>query len=65
MRPLPQGSVGELTLEEGRALVDRLARRRLGMSVDASVRAWEAGKLDEHAERPEIVHLAMLLPLAR
>jgi hypothetical protein len=57
--------VRELTLEEGRALVDRLARRHLGISGEAFMRAWEAGELDAQAERPEIVHLAMLLPLAR
>jgi len=55
----------ELTLEEGRALVDRLARRHLGMSGEAFMRAWEAGELDEQAERPEVVYMAMLLPLAR
>jgi len=57
--------VRELTLEEGRALVDRLARRHLGMSGEAFMRAWEAGELDEQAERPEVVYMAMLLPLAR
>ena len=57
--------VRELTLEEGRALVDRLACRHLGMSGEAFMRAWEAGELDEQAERPEVVYMAMLLPLAR
>jgi hypothetical protein len=56
--------IRELTLEEGRALVDRLARRHLGMSGEAFMRAWEAGELDAQAECPEIVHLAMLIPLA-
>ena len=32
---LTEGSVRELTLEEGRALVDRLARQHLGMSGEA------------------------------
>jgi hypothetical protein len=57
--------IRELTLEEGKALIDRLARQHLGMSGEAFMRAWEAGELDAQAERPEIVHLAMLLPLAR
>lgn len=57
--------IREVTLEEGRALIDRLARRHLGISGEAFMRAWEAGELDDQAERPEIVHLAMLLPLAR
>ena len=65
MLSLPEGAVRELTLEEGRALVNRLARQHLGMSGDAFMRAWEAGELDEHAECPEIVHLSMLLPFAR
>lgn len=57
--------VRELTVEEGRALVDRLARRHLGMSGEAFMRAWDAGEFDEQTERPEVVHIAMLLPLAR
>ena len=57
--------VRELTVEEGRALVDRLAHRQLGMSGEAFMRAWDAGEFDEQAERPEVVHIAMLLPLAR
>ncbi len=64
---LPENNcrIRELTLEEGRALVDRLAWRHLGVSGNAFMRAWDAGELDEHAERPEIVHLVMLLPFAR
>ena len=55
----------ELNLEEGRPLLDWLARRQLGMSGEAFMRAWDAGEFDEQAEGPEVVHIAMLLPLAR
>ncbi len=65
MASSPKGGIRELTLEEGRALVDRLARHHLGMSGEAFMRAWDAGELDERAECPEIVHLVMLLPFAR
>lgn len=56
--------IRELSLEEGRALIDRLVRQHLGMSGEEFMRAWEAGELDAQAERPEIAHVVMLIPLA-
>jgi hypothetical protein len=58
--------VHELTEEEGFALLDRQAQRYLGMSARDFIAAWDAGKFAQNgAERPEVVRLAMLLPLGR
>jgi hypothetical protein len=48
---------------ESREIFDRAARRYLGISGDEFIAAWEAGELDDDAERPEVARVAMLLPL--
>lgn len=55
----------EVSREEGRAVLDRQARQYLGMSGEEFARAWEAGELDQRADRPEVMRVAMLLPLGR
>ena len=54
--------VRELTLEEGWKLVDKQARKHLGMSGKEFVKRWEAGEFDEDPDQPELMRLAMLLP---
>ena len=46
MAAVIQESVQELNAQEGRDLLDRQARRYLGMSGEDFVRAWERGELD-------------------
>lgn len=46
-------------------MLDRQARQYLGMSGEEFARAWEAGELDQRADRPEVMRVAMLLPLGR
>jgi len=53
-----------ITREEGQAILDEQARRSLGMSGADFARAWRAGKIKD-PDRPEVMHVAMLLPLAR
>jgi hypothetical protein len=57
--------IREWSPHEGRNLFDRLARRELGMSGEEFIRAWEAGVFDDDPDRPEVMRVAMLLPLAR
>jgi hypothetical protein len=57
--------VRELTHEEGVALFDRVARQRLGMSGNEFIQAWETGFFDDNPDRPEVMYVAMFLPLAR
>jgi len=53
----------DLTQEEAYALLDREAQRRLGMSAQAFIAAWEAGQFDDDPDRPDVMYVAMLLPL--
>ena len=54
--------VRELTLKEGWDLLDKQARKYLGMSGKDFVKKWEAGEFGEYPDRPDIMHVAMLLP---
>jgi hypothetical protein len=54
----------DLTQEEAYALLDREAQCRLGMSAQAFITAWEAGQFDDDPDRPDVMYVAMLLPLA-
>jgi hypothetical protein len=56
------GQIHLATEEEWQALVDRAARYYLGISGDEFVRAWERGEF-ENADRPEVLRVAMLLPI--
>jgi hypothetical protein len=54
-----------LSRREGFALLDRRARAELGVSGETFIRRWKAGRYAKRADRPEVVRVAMLLPLAR
>jgi len=55
----------DLTQEEAYALLDREARRYLHMRAQEFIDAWEAGKFDEDPDQPDVMYVAMLLPLAQ
>jgi hypothetical protein len=59
------GHVRELSREEGRELFDRQAMRYLKMSGEEFVRAWDAGEFDDPDSSPDVMRVAMLLPLVR
>lgn len=61
-RPVEQH---ELTEEEEFEIFDRQARRYLGMSGEQYIEAWNAGAFDDDPDRPEVMRLAMLLPVGR
>lgn len=56
-------SARELTAEQGRQLIDDRARRFLSMSGEDFCRLWDAGELDQDDD--DVLHVALLLPLAR
>jgi hypothetical protein len=56
--------VTTLTRAQAREILDRRARKELGISGDVFVRRWNAGKYSKR-ERPEVIRVAMLLPFAR
>jgi hypothetical protein len=58
------GAIKELTAEEGRELFDKAARYYLNMSGEEFIRKWEAGEFGDPDDRPEVMHLVMLLPFA-
>jgi len=60
----PDVRIHEATPEEGREIVDRAARRELGMSGKEFLRRWDAGEIED-PDRPEILRVAMLLPFVR
>ena len=55
-----------VTEEQGFALLDKQAQARLGISGAEFLRRWDAGDYDApDCDRPEVVKVAMLMPLAR
>jgi hypothetical protein len=59
------GSVRDLTEEEGLALFDNAARFYLGISGEEFVERWDSGYYDEDPDHPDVVDVVMLLPFAR
>lgn len=58
-----ESGVVELSREEGREFLGKKVRETLGMTLEEFEAAYDAGELD--LDRPEVVHLVMLLPFAR
>jgi|GEM_PF-3118471 len=54
--------VHEATPEEGRALLDRRARRYLGISGDEFLCRYEAGDYDAELDAPGVQNVVALLP---
>ena len=55
-----------VSAEEGLAMLDEQARRRLGISGTEFLERWDAGEFsDVGGERPDVARVAMLIPLAR
>lgn len=50
-----------LTRKEGKKLLDRQARRNLGISGEEFVRKWDAMEFID-PDRPEVMRVAFLLP---
>jgi hypothetical protein len=55
----------EYTAEEGRKIFDAAARRHLGMSGDEFLRRWDAGEFADDPDRPEVIEVALMVPLVR
>ena len=56
-----------MTPEERRAVFDRQARRRLGISGEEFLRRWNAGEYEHTADlgEPGVMDVVMLLPLVQ
>lgn len=55
----------EYTAEEGRAIFDEVAHRLMAMSGEEFLRRWDAGEFADDPDRPEVIEVAMLIPLVR
>lgn len=55
----------EITVEQGRRLLEARAQREFGMSLDEFVAAFDAGRFSGEEEDTAAEELAFLLPLAR
>ena len=55
----------DLTQDEAYALLDREAQRYLHMSAQDFILAWENGKFDDDPDQPDVMYVAMLLPLVQ
>jgi len=55
--------VHELTDEESWTLLDEAARRHLNMSADEFIRTWTAKGFEPNTDGPEVMRVAMFLPL--
>ena len=63
MTSLPK--IKNLSRSEGWALLDRHARAELGVSAKTFIERWKAGRYAKRICQPEVMRVAMLLPLAR
>ncbi|MGE0539327.1 MAG: hypothetical protein AB7R89_04030 [Dehalococcoidia bacterium] len=58
-------SIEMLDRREWLTLVDRAARRALGISGDEFISRWEAGEYSDPDRDPEVMRIVMLLPSGR
>ena len=68
MAVLPREEIAlghDVTPEEGRQILDRAARRRLGISGEEFLRRWDAGEYVEVADEPNLARVAILIPFGR
>lgn len=56
--------VEEISLEEGRELLDQAARRYLGMSADDFISAWDEDRIPD-PDSLRVQQVAALLPFGR
>lgn len=57
--------VHELSVDEGKALFDKTARRLLGISGEEFLSRWDAGVYEGERENMAVTKVAMLIPFAR
>lgn len=64
--PKPRNDrIHEMSVEEGEAMFDSLARSSMNMSGEEFIRAWESGEFDNQPETPEVIRLVLLIPFTR
>ena len=61
-RPVTRG-IQYVSRQQGKRILDRQARKYLGMSGEEFVRKYRAGEIED-ADRSDVIRVAMLIPLA-
>jgi hypothetical protein len=51
--------------EEAQMIFDEAAQTHLGVSGEEFLRRWDAGEFADDPDRPEVIDIAMLIPLVR
>ena len=62
---VPERAGREVSREEGLEIIDRQARRYLGISGEEFLRRWRRGEYGAHLDQPGVMDLVMLLPFAQ
>ena len=57
--------VQTMTAEAGKQLLDREARKYLGVSGEEFLSAWDEGAYKGKADTPEVMRLVEIIPFAR
>lgn len=60
----PTEPVDYIGRDEGFEILNRAAKQNLDMTGDEFIKLWDAGQI-ERPDRPEVMRVAMLLPLGR
>lgn len=63
-RPAETWSANYVSDDEAWEILEEQAQANLNMSARQFVEAWDMGKI-ENPDRPEIIDLVMLIPVAR
>lgn len=62
--PAPVDELDVISPEEGRKIFDSAAMTHLNMSGDEFAKRWDAGEFHD-VDEPDVMRVAMLLPLGR
>jgi hypothetical protein len=54
-----------ISQEEARTLLDKAARRHLGLDAETFLREWDAGRFDGYHDPSALLHVTTLLPYVR
>lgn len=60
-QPYELPEIIELSVEQGREMFDRQARKTLGMSGEEFLQRWDAGEFTD-PDQPDLIDLIFLIP---
>jgi hypothetical protein len=57
--------VQTISAADGWSVLEAAAQKHLGMGADEFIRTWDGGGFDGSSDSPNVMRVAMLLPLGR